>query len=281
MSEPNNTPQQLPQLPPIDLATILRVIWSSGLGGLFKLILGALIAGASGGMVVSHQVKQVIPDMKGGILEKIRQQGKKAEDAIGQIRFGNKGCTATVIGPIHSNDLYVDVLTAAHCVNVGEQGVMKLKDGRTLSVRCVARNPAADCAWLRANKPADDIPYLLLADELPPAGSKVWHQGYGIDKPGNRENGSFQGIANRGLQCQYHLSVSPGDSGGGIVLADGERVLSPVCCTTRLSGPGTVYGATPQQCRELRPVRIVSYPDAPPVNPVRVYSNEEVSAGVW
>lgn len=177
----------------------------------------------------------------------------RAEDAIGRIQFGNVGCTATIIGPVVPGDDKIDILTAAHCVKVGGQGVMKLKDGREFRVKCVSRDPSADAAWLTAENPGGSIPYLELATELPQLGEVVWHQGYGVDKPGNRESGIYKGTTEKGIKCSFRLSVSPGDSGGGIVLDAEGHVLSPVCCTTKLAGMGTVFGAAPSQSAKIRP----------------------------
>lgn len=196
---------------------------------------------------------------------------RRAEDAIGKILFGNSGCTATIIGPVFSNDEKIDILTAAHCVKVGAVGKMQLKDGRLLKVTCVSRDPASDAAWLSADNPGGEVPYLLLADANPQAGEIVWHQGYGIDRPANRESGIFKGTNQSGLQCQFRLSVSPGDSGGGIILDSAGKVISPVCCTSKLGGMGDVFGACPASVAKLRPHSTVSFEEPPlswPVLPV-------------
>lgn len=174
-------------------------------------------------------------------------------NSIGRISMGNTGCTATIVGPVRDADAELTILTAAHCIKVGQTGRMKLKDGREFSFKCVSRDAGPDCAWLVAKRPDGEIPYALLALATPTKGSPVWHQGYGVDRPGNVEKGVFEGVNSASNQCQFTLSVSSGDSGGGIIhLADGA-VLSPVCCTSRLSGPGRVYGATPMACHATRP----------------------------
>lgn len=178
---------------------------------------------------------------------------KQPADAIGRITFGNSGCTATIIGPVGATDQKLHILTAAHCVNLGAVGKMTLKDGRVLGVTCVARDAQSDAAWLTAIRPAGDVPYLMLADADPAEGSDVWHQGYGVDKPNNRESGKYLGVTSDQRQCRFRLSVSPGDSGGGIILDASSRVVSPVCCTTRLAGVGEVFGAKPSRAAAIRP----------------------------
>jgi len=233
----------------------------------FHSMLTALLA-AFGTVYLAKQSLPAVPDSLKPLLPHILPKPKKAEDAIGRIQFGNAGCTATVIGPVWNNDRQLDILTAAHCVKVGAIGKMWLKDGRTLTVKCVARDAKSDAAWLTADNPGGDIPYLLLADANPNDGEVVWHHGYGIDRPGNRESGIYRGIASDGLQCKFRLSVSPGDSGGGIVLDTEGRVVSPVCCTTRLSGVGDVFGASPASAAKIRPHSKASEREEPVIYPV-------------
>lgn len=187
------------------------------------------------------------------IINKILPPKLTAQDAIGKIQFGKYGCTATVIGPVGDADETLEILTAAHCVKVGEHGQMKLRDGRQFAVQCVSRDAASDAAWLVAKRPAGEIPCLYLAASTPAFGSGVWHAGFGIDKPGNREAGSLKGVTSDGRKCWYRLSVSSGDSGGAIVLTDDDMVLSPVCCSNNRGGMGDVFGATPAACQRIRP----------------------------
>lgn len=183
-------------------------------------------------------------------------------NAIGRLTMGNVGCTGTIIGPVDDDDTTVCILTAAHCINVGATGTMKLKDGRTLPFKCVSRNATADCAWLVAPRPAGEVPWAYLAKELPAKGDPVWHQGYGVHIPGNVEKGTFEGVTGDGSQCRFTLSVSSGDSGGGIVHTSDGAILSPVCCTTRLSGPGSVMGSTPMNAAAIRPGNLADAVDA-------------------
>lgn len=234
---------------------------------LFRMIVGAIVAGGTAGYTVSSGLSGILP--KGGLpfFERLRPKNWKLEDAIGRIQFGNSGCTASIVGPVSASDTKLTILTAAHCCKMGQSGRMKLKDGRTFDVRVVARSEASDVAWLEADRPSGDIPYLLLADVPPPPGTEVWHMGYGIDRPGNLERGFVRGLTPDNLKVQYRLSVSPGDSGGGIVMTNEGKVISPVCCTTKLSAMGDVWGGSPAECRRLRPRSSVGYPAANAVHP--------------
>lgn len=233
------------------IQALLVKLWS-----LVAAFLGWGAMGATSGYVTGHILKQGIAEnipQVPPILKRLLPPTQKAEEAIGKISFGNSGCTATVIGPVWSDDERIDILTAAHCVKVGAVGKMKLRDGREFAVRCVSRDPGSDAAWLQAEKPAGSVPHLLLAEALPANGSPIYHAGFGVHIPGNREIGSFKGYDAKREQCIFALNVSPGDSGGGICLDADNRVLSPVCCTTSLARFGTVWGASPAAAAKCRP----------------------------
>lgn len=174
-------------------------------------------------------------------------------EAIGKIQFGNAGCTANVIGPRRKDGRY-DVLTAAHCINsVGQRGTMELRNGKRFGVSVVVFDRRCDCCWLVTDGTQGSLPFVFLAAQTPDVGSAVFHAGFGIDKPGNREDGTLRAGPNSDGQCEFSISVSPGDSGGAIVHAATGRVISPVCCTTSLGARGRVWGASPECCAKLRP----------------------------
>lgn len=214
----------------------------------------------------------VMPEFHAPDVIKILPKIRKAEDAIRPIQFGTSGCTGTIIGPWASSDEKIDILTAAHCVKLNAVGKLTMPDGRTVSVKCVSRDPASDAAWLTADNPGYDVPFLLLADGFPQEGEVVWHQGFGRDKPGNRESGKFVGPADKGLKAAFRLSVSPGDSGGGIIVDSAGRVVSPVCCTDTMSAMGNVWGASPMAAAKIRPRRTVSDEEPPLFYPVQEMS---------
>lgn len=172
--------------------------------------------------------------------------------AIGRIQFGNSGCTATIIGPRRTDGRWW-VLTASHCVrSVGSEGSMRLKDGRSVGLKVVGLDRTSDCCWCLTSTSTEVYPFALLVDVSPEPGTRIWHMGYGVDRPGNLEEGEIKSKAGSNGQISMHLSVSSGDSGGGICLTADNRVVSTVCCTSRLSGPGTVWGASPESIAKLR-----------------------------
>lgn len=233
-------------------------------------------AAPPGEYVVELLVITVSPDGAADVAEvrhKVRVGGPsqappgKALDpvaAIGRITFGSAGCTATVIHPRRPDGRW-DVLTAAHCTEtgVGSRGSMLLKDGTRFGVTVAARDTAADVCWLVTDR-ADlaELPAAELAAELPAVGVKVWHMGFGVDKPGNREDGVVTGQTPDG-KLRFTLSVSSGDSGGAIVRADTGHVVACVCCTTGKGARVTMFGGHCLSARALRPAARADHPDTP------------------
>ncbi|CAN5457393.1 hypothetical protein BH11PLA2_BH11PLA2_28910 [soil metagenome] len=174
-------------------------------------------------------------------------------NALGKIRFGNAGCTATVVGPRRADGKW-DVLTAAHCVTgEGQRGTMTLKDGRTIALKVVAHHKTPDLSWCVTEEAIADLPFAVLAEKNPAVGAAVWHMGYGIDKPGNREDGSITAAENGDGQLRMSLSVSSGDSGGGIFRADTNELVSVVCCTSGMAQKVSMWGGSAEAARRTRP----------------------------
>lgn len=169
--------------------------------------------------------------------------------ATGRLRFGSAGCTATIIGPRRADGRW-DVLTAAHCTGaVGSTGTLRLSDGRSLSVTVTARDTQADLAWLVTEKVEGALPHAVLARTAAPEGTAVWHQGFGVDRPGNRESGRILATASPRGQLALRLSVSSGDSGSGIFREDTGELVAVVCCT---SG-STTYAGSSVSALSLKP----------------------------
>lgn len=174
-------------------------------------------------------------------------------NAIGRIQFGSAGCTATVIGPRRADGKW-DVLTAAHCVSgVGAVGTMRMKDGRTISLKIVAHQRGPDVAWAVTEESGLELPFAYIAKENPAIGVKVWHMGYGVDRPANREDGSVSGVENAQGQLRFQLSVSSGDSGGAILRSDTNEVVSCVCCTASRGQSAPMWGCSTAKIHASRP----------------------------
>jgi hypothetical protein len=173
--------------------------------------------------------------------------------AIGRIQFGNAGCTATIIGTKRVDKRHW-VLTAAHCIQgVGQRGTMRLRDGREFGISVQSYNTRADCAWLLTDPMDDRYPFALLAAASPEPGEPIWHAGFGVHQPSNREEGVVVAKQNGDGQIQFRLSVSSGDSGGGIAVNKNGEIVSTVCCTTEKGRMADVWGASPESIRALRP----------------------------
>ena len=165
--------------------------------------------------------------------------------AIVRIGRSNVGCSATIIGPRRADGRFW-ALSAAHCCDkIGERWQARFRDGRTTGLQVVALNRQSDFAWMLTDVSTEAFPFALLSDADPQPGDHVWHAGYGVDKPANREDGQCTAGRNADGQIEYRLSVSSGDSGGGICLDSSGRVLSPVCCGTDPGRVGRVWGCSP------------------------------------
>jgi len=186
-------------------------------------------------------------------------------DALGRIQFGSAGCTATVVWPRRADGRW-DVLTAEHCVDavpVGARGVMQLR-GRAerFNVKVVAKDARSDVAWLvTESAELGELPFAVLAGENARPGVRVWHAGFGVDNPGNREDGEVTRADSGTGKAEMVLSVSSGDSGGGIFRADTGELIGTVCCTTRKGARVPMYGGNVESIRKLRPQAVSATDD--------------------
>lgn len=180
--------------------------------------------------------------------------GKKPSPAkaLMKLRVGSSGCTATVVGPQRIDGRW-DILTASHCLGSSKSGTVTTQEGKVIKVTKTAQDGKADLCWLVTDERVDDLPFAELATAAPAAGVEVWHAGYGIDKPGNTERGTVSAAPNGDGQIRYVLSVSPGDSGGGIFRADTGELLGAVCCTQGFARLTSMWAGSCLRAAELRP----------------------------
>jgi len=130
---------------------------------------------------------------------------------------------------------------------------MTLKDGRSLGLRVVAHHRTPDVAWCVTDEEIADLPYALIAAKNPEPGTPIWHMGYGVDRPGNREDGVIAEGENAQGQLRMILSVSSGDSGGGIFRADTNELVSVVCCTSGMGRRVSMWGCSAEVAQKTRP----------------------------
>lgn len=147
------------------------------------------------------------------------------------------GCTATVL---RGESGYL-VLTANHCVGRSGYNRITLRDGRSFQIRIAGADRQADIAVYRLET-TEKLPIAKVAAANPQPGTRVWHQGYGVHIPGNREEGRIQYHSGKDTCC--YLSVSSGDSGSGIFRVDTNELVSVVSRTTSVNRPGEMMGAT-------------------------------------
>lgn len=169
--------------------------------------------------------------------------------AIGRIRTSVGGCSFTFIGPRRSDGRFW-ILTAAHCISrTGETVQVLVRDGRATSAVVVNFDRTYDYAWLVTNDNSTEYPYALLAERTPEVGTKIWHAGFGVDRPSNREDGEIIAKDDGSGQIAMRLSVSSGDSGGGIIIDSNGYVVSCVCCTKRSGNRFWTAGTPPEAAR--------------------------------
>lgn len=179
-----------------------------------------------------------------------------AEAAIVKLQMGNAFCTATVIGPKRQDGRW-DILTASHCTGgVGSAGTVVLLDGRKFAVKVSVREPRCDLTWLVADTHGEELPFAMLAPMNPAVGIAVWHKGYGVDRPGNREEGVVTAPQNAEGQLRFTLNVSSGDSGGGIFRVDTNELVASVCCTAARGQKASMWAGSVIRASQLRPTNL-------------------------
>lgn len=165
-----------------------------------------------------------------------------------KIKSGSSGCTATVIGPRRADGRW-DMLTAAHCIGSRDGRVTATTPaGKVYEARIVVQNKAHDLAWGILDT-TDDLDYALLAKTLPDAGTRIWHAGYGVDVPGNREEGVWEGTGRVEGMWYGRIKVSSGDSGSGFFHAETGEVVGVLYGT----GGGKTIGGHCLSAWAIRP----------------------------
>lgn len=221
----------------------------------------ALVVDAVGGKTVAKRLRATVT-VRGKTPPAAPPKGDKpktaaTKDALGRISFtgprGTNGCTATVMHPRLADGRY-HVLTASHCLPADTgSGRMRCSNGKVYDVTIAAVDRKPDVAWLIMSDPGEDLPAARLADAVPEAGSRVWHAGFGFDRPGNREDGEVGNFYTASGRQGYILNVSSGDSGGAIFDDATGHVLGPVCCTDAVASKAKMLAGNPSHCARLRP----------------------------
>lgn len=178
-------------------------------------------------------------------------------NAIVRLSFKGVGCSATVIGPRRQDGRWW-VLTASHCVErTGQTGTIRFLDGRTTGVTVQSFDRKSDCCWMVTEDNSSIFPFAMLAKASPPVGTQIWHAGYGVDRPGNKEVGEVLSGPDQNGQIRMRLSVSSGDSGGGIIQNERGEVISCVCCTAARGRMADTWGCSPEAAERAKPTTMV------------------------
>jgi serine protease Do len=118
-------------------------------------------------------------------------------------------------------------LTAAHVVENGPAKI-KLRDGTELAAEVVRRAPHADVALLRTVTPLSGRPCALLRTDTPSVGTEVYAAGApaSLDLAFSLTRGIISGLRliDGRRRLQTDASLSPGNSGGPLLDADGRVI---------------------------------------------------------
>lgn len=178
--------------------------------------------------------------------------------ATARLVVGKYACTIAPISPRRA-DGRVDFACAAHCVpGVGSKGTVTFANGRSLAVICTAykgsfaKAKAPDLSWFTSvGTDTADLPLLTLADSVPPVGTPVWQNGYGVDTKRRVVEGTVRAILDREGMVLFNLFASMGDSGGPIIDRGTGKVVATVCCGPK--GQALIYGGSCLELKALRP----------------------------
>jgi S1-C subfamily serine protease len=177
-----------------------------------------------------------------------------ALDAAGN-RVEQSSCgTATVVWPRRADGRW-DVLTAAHCFPDGKtEGTVTLKDGRTFAVTLTHRCERSDLAWCVTRRKSCFMPWAKLGQDAKP-GDRVWHNGFGWDKPGNTERGTSTGGNGHepAPRLFFELNVSQGDSGGGVFDAQTGLLVGVVSSTSAPAQKASMSAGPASSAAACRP----------------------------
>ncbi len=94
--------------------------------------------------------------------------------------------------------------------------------------------------------------------------------GYGYHLPGNREEGTIVGTVDSNDQLRMRLSVSSGDSGGGVFSEETGELVACVCCTSGIGKVADVWGGSSIAAMKLRGSVEVEFTNPPVVNPIAI-----------
>lgn len=152
-------------------------------------------------------------------------------------RSGSAGCSGTFLAIGNPRKYFL--LTAAHCISgLGVKCEIEF-EGRKLTGKVVARQASVDIALVTVEYDGPPLPVARIASSPPAVGDRLWHKGYGVDKPGNVEHGKVVTVGDADDPCWYTTRLSSGDSGSGQFREDTGELVALGCWGSagRCGGP--------------------------------------------
>lgn len=193
--------------------------------------------------ITADDIQRIVESIK-PILDRPRDDSKPdiydtvydAKRSTYRISHGRSGCSATCVGRDSVDGSYI-LYTAAHCVDrIGDIVTVHVDSNTRIRSTVIGLDKVSDACVIRTQPTRIRLYSSRVYSGKASNGVRVWHIGYGIDKPGNREEGSIIGYDSDRRQYMSDISVSSGDSGSGVHTVDGDYVVGTVCCTVSVGG---------------------------------------------
>lgn len=176
---------------------------------------------------------------------------RRCDRAVGALPAGLQAALSAAVELSHGSSRGMGVivspdgwaLTAAHVVGDRERVRARLGAGITLDADVVRTDPIQDVALVRLR--AEDLPCLPVADALPRPGDDLWVLGAARGDDGfSVARGVVSALRDleTGRYLQTDAGLSPGDSGGGLLDAQGRVVAVTSWKIAGTAYEGLAYG---------------------------------------
>lgn len=144
------------------------------------------------------------------------------------------------------------VVTANHVVDrTNEPVTITDAEGRKSRGRVIARDKDADLALIQVEPPRPNRTVATIAAAPKPIGTAIYHHAHGMHRPQNLETGTVRTTYRTDGQDTFTLSVSAGDSGGGIFDAETGELVAVIAATTAKNRDAIVFAGNALRIHQL------------------------------